>query len=283
MNPPCLLGNSGRERGTPMDSTVMSRATEANDVLAARADERLAHAYEQIAHADEQLARLTEQMTRMEQEEAARPASAVLLKRPSRGRPLLRGFIGVVTAACIIGGALALQSSYGATAGPAIARWAEPYLGSVSWSPLAKPEQATQPMPSGVRLAAVDAAPPPAMPLAQAGTQDVASPHAMTSPDVAQVLQTMARDLTTVQQGIEDLKASQERLASENARIAEQFKASQEQLTRLVARVSEQEQRATRAAVPPPPPRPIAEAARRPAPVSPQARAQPLQLQPAQR
>src|SRR5512144_2596386 len=157
-----------------MDSTVMSRATEANDALAARANERLAHAYEQIANADEQLARLTEQMTRMEQD-AARPASAVLLNRPSRGRPLLRGFIGVVAAACIIGGALALQSSYGATAGPAIARWAAPYLGSVSWSSLAKPEQVTQ--PSGVRLAAVDAAPPPAMPLAQAGTQDVASPH----------------------------------------------------------------------------------------------------------
>jgi hypothetical protein len=266
-----------------MDSTVTSRATEANDVLAARADERLAHAYEQIRHADEQLARLTEQMTRMEQE-AARPASAVLLK-PSRGRPLLRGFIGVMAAACIIGGALALQSSYGATAGPAIARWAAPYLGSVSWSPLAKPEQITQPMPSGVRLAAADAAPPPAMPLAQAGTQDVASPHSMPSADVAQVLQTMARDLTTVQQGIEELKASQARLASDNAGIAEQFKASQEQLMRLVARLSEQEQRAARAAVPPPPPpsRPIAEAARRPAPAAPQARAQPLQLQPAQR
>jgi hypothetical protein len=265
-----------------MDPTVMSRATEANDALAARADERLAHAYEQIANADEQLARLTEQMTRMEQD-AARPASAVLLKRPSRGRPLLRGFIGVVAAACIIGGALVLQSSYGATAKPAIARWAAPYLGSVSWSPFAKPEQVTQPMPSGVRLAAADAAPPPAMPLAQAGTQDVASPHAVTSPDVAQALQTMARDLTAVQQGLEDLKASQERLASDNARIAEQFKASQDQLTRLATRVSEQEQRAARAAVPSPPPRPVAEPARRLAPASPQARAQPLQLQPGQR
>lgn len=263
-----------------MDSTVMSRATEANDALAARANERLAHAYEQIASADEQLARLTEQMSRMEQD-AARPPSAVLLKRPSRGRPLLRGFIGVVAAAGIIGGALVLQSSYGATAGPAIARWAAPYLGSVSWLPLAKPEQGTQ--PSGVRLAAADASPPPAMPLAQAGTQDVAPPHAVTSSELAQLLQTVTRDLATVQQGIDELKASQERLANENTRIAEQVRASQDQLTRLTTRVSEQEQRAARAAVPPPPPRPVAEPARRPAPVSPQARAQPLQLQPAQR
>lgn len=265
-----------------MDSTVMSRATEANDALAARANERLAHAYEQIASADEQLARLTEQMTRMEQD-AARPISAVLLKRPSRGRPLLRGFIGVVAAACIIGGALALQSSYGATAGPAIARWAAPYLGSVSWLPLAKPEQVTQPMPSGVRLAAADAAPPPAMPLAQAGTQDAAPPP-VTLPELAQLLQTMTRDLATVQQGIDELKASQERLANDNTKIAEQVRASQDQLTRLATRVSEQEQRAARAAVPPPPPppRPVAEPARRPAPASPQARAQPLQLQPGQ-
>ena len=54
----------------------------------------------------------------------------------------------------------------------------------------------------------------------------------------------MARDLATVQQGIEQLKANQEQLASDNAKAVEQFKASQEQMTRLVARVSEQEQRA---------------------------------------
>ena len=69
-----------------MDSTVMPKTTEADDALAARADERLAHAYEQIALADEQLARLTEQMTRMEKQPARQP-SAVLRQRPSRGGP----------------------------------------------------------------------------------------------------------------------------------------------------------------------------------------------------
>jgi len=97
------------------------------------------------------------------------------------------------------------------------------------------------------------------------------------------LLQTMTRDLATLQQGIDELKASQERLANDNTKITEQVRASQDQLTRLATRVSEQEQRAARAAVPSPPPRPVAEPARRPAPASPQARAQPLQLQPAQR
>ena len=99
-----------------------------------------------------------------------------------------------------------------------------------------------------------------------------------------QQLQAVARDLATVQQGIDQLRAGQEQLASDNARAAEQFKASQEQMTRLVARVSEQEQRAAKPA--PPALRPVAEPARKPVPVqaSSQARAAPpLQLQPAPR
>jgi hypothetical protein len=102
----------------------------------------------------------------------------------------------------------------------------------------------------------------------------------LTPAELAQLLQTMARDLATVQQGIEQLKASQEQLAGDNAKAVEQFKASQEQMTRLVAKVSEQDQRVR---PPAPPPRPIAEPARRPAPAqaSSQVRAQPMQLQPA--
>jgi hypothetical protein len=262
----------------------MPRSSEADDVLTARADERLAHAYDQIARADEQLARLTEQLTRMEQDSAHSPIPLqhIPLRRQPRGRPALRAFIGLLAAAGIAGAAFIAQSSYGDTIRPVIAQWVAPYLGSVSWASLAKPDVAAQPAPSGVRLAAVEAAPAQAAPLAQAATQDAASPPALASPELA-LLQTMARDLAAVQQGIEQLKAGQEQLASDNAKAAEQIKASQEQLTRLVARVSEQEQRAARAAVPPPPPpRPVAEPARKP-PASSQARAQPLQLQPGQR
>ena len=48
-----------------MISTPNLEAAEADNVLAARADERLAHAYQQIARADEQLARVTEQLSKM--------------------------------------------------------------------------------------------------------------------------------------------------------------------------------------------------------------------------
>ena len=51
----------------------------------------------------------------------------------------------------------------------------------------------------------------------------------------------MARDLATVEQGIEQLKASQEQLARDNAKLAEQLKVNQERMTRvLLAKSSEQ-------------------------------------------
>ena len=264
-----------------MESTVMPKSTEADDVLAARADERLAHAYDQIALADAQLARLTEQLTRMEQDSVQNPIPVMMARKPSRGHPALRGFFGLLAAVGIAGAAFVAQSSYGDTVRPVIARWAAPYLGSVSWLE-AKPELAAQPGPSGVRLAsAAEAAPAQAAPAAPAAPQDSASSAAVASSEMTLLLQTMARDLVTVQQGIEELKANQERIAGDNAKVVEQLKASQEQTARLVARISEQEQRAKPLA-PPPPTRPVAEAARKPAPVqaSSQGRAPPIQLQP---
>ena len=265
-----------------MDSAVMPKSKEADHNLASRADERLAHAYGQIASADEQLARLTEKLKRMEQEPPPRRPRIIAARRPSRGRPALRGFIGLLAALGIGAVAFVSQSSYGEAAKPVIA-WAAPYVGS--WLPQAKPEFSGQPAPSGVRLAAADAVSVQATPSAPAGSQDNASPPVMASAEQAELLQTMARDLATMQQGIEQLKASQEQLVNENAKTVEQLRASEAQVTRLVAKISELEQRARPPA--PPPPRPIAEPARRPAPAqatsqaSPQARAQPMQLQPA--
>jgi hypothetical protein len=266
-----------------MDSTVMPKSTEADDALTARADERLAHAYDQIARADEQLARLTAQLARMEQDTARHPSAippaAVLRQPPPRGT--LRGFVGLLAATCIIGAALISWSDYGEAVRPIIARWVAPYISSVSWLAPATPQPPAQPGPSSVRVAT--AGPAPLLAAAQAGPPDSASPtSALASPELAQLLQTMARDLATVQRGIEELKANQERFAGENAKAVEQVKASQEQVARLVAKVSEkpseQDPRARTAA---PPPQPIANPARKPVPS--QARAQPLQLQPAAR
>jgi hypothetical protein len=86
------------------------------------------------------------------------------------------------------------------------------------------------------------------------------------------LLETMARDLATVEQEIEQLKSSQEQMVRDNA---EQLRATQEQMTRLIATATERN-------LPPkisaPTPRPTAATpTRKPLPTlsSPQATAQP--------
>jgi uncharacterized protein YoxC len=89
----------------------------------------------------------------------------------------------------------------------------------------------TQPNPSSVQLAAAEPAPP-----AQIAPHDVTPTAVPVSPEPAKLLQTMARDLANVEREIEQLKASQQQLASDNAKAIEQIKASQEQAARDIAR-----------------------------------------------
>jgi hypothetical protein len=276
-----------------MDSSANTKQTDPRDAgpglstqdveLVARADERLAHAYEQIARADEQLSRVNEQISRMEYD-AAQKKAANKLSRPSRGRPALRGFIGLLLTACICIAAF-VSHSYGETARLMISHWA-PQLAAASSLPLETPKPAAEQSAPAVRLAAADATVSQLPSPAQNAPQD-AAPTPI-SPEVTQLLQTMSRDLANMQQEVERLKAGQEELARENAGIAEQLKASQEQMTRAIANASEQKVQArTSAATSANPPRPVANPARKPVSTLPptQARAQvraPVQLQPRQ-
>jgi hypothetical protein len=79
-------------------------------------------------------------------------------------------------------------------------------------------------------------APPPA----QTTAQVVAPTAAPISHELAQRLQTMARDLAIVTQGIEQLKISQEHMVRDNAAFGEQLKAVLSQLTRDNAALVEQ-------------------------------------------
>jgi uncharacterized membrane protein YccC len=259
-----------------MSSTTAPKAIEPNDVLVARADERLAHAYDGIARADEQLARLNEQLSKLEHEAAYQPSAAV--GRRPRGRPALRGFIGLLLALCVFIGAFVSQSSYGDAAKLIVARWA-PQLILTSSLPTEKPGLPAQPNSTAQVAVATPVLSQPT-PSAQTAPQDVAPAAAPISPELAQLLQTMARDLANVGQGIEQIRANQEQAARENAMATEQLKASQEQMTRLIAktselnRASEQNLRPRTSA---PPVRPIATATRKPVPThpSPQAGARP--------
>jgi chromosome segregation ATPase len=82
----------------------------------------------------------------------------------------------------------------------------------------------------------------------------------------------MARELADVQRSIEQLKANQQQISSDNAKAVEALKASQDEIKRVLTKVSEQNQPKTS-----PPPAQPAPAVRKPERTlpSPQARARP--------
>jgi hypothetical protein len=263
-----------------MSSTQNPQLAEQDKVLVARADERLAHAYEQIARADEQLARVTERLSGLDRN-AERQPLAGMARPESRGWPVLRGLVGLVLAAGIAVAAFLSQSSYGETVKASVAQWA-PRLGLSAMLPREKPGLAGQPDPSGIQLAAAD--PASAQPAGSVQAASQGGAQAGGAPDLAQVLQAMAADLASLKQAIEQvragqeqiasnnanaieqLKAGQERLASDNANAAAQLKASQEQIAALLAKASE-----------PKAPAPSAQPGRRVSSVAP---APPVQLRP---
>jgi hypothetical protein len=275
-----------------MNSTPTPNGIEPHNAAIAGADERLAQAHEQIVRADKDLARLSEQLAKMERD-AGHPASggpglSSAGSRPQSppGRPALRALVGLPLAACIVVAALVLQSSYGGEARLIVARWA-PQLVSTPSSPPENAPLPAQPDPSIVQVAAVEAAPPQATPPAQAAPQD-APPQAMTLAQAApkdaapvataavsdqtQMLQTMARDLANLERSIEQLKANQQQIASDNAKAIEELKASQEETKRALAKVSEHNPPKTSPA--PAPPAPTLRKPERP-PQSPYARVRP--------
>jgi chromosome segregation ATPase len=50
----------------------------------------------------------------------------------------------------------------------------------------------------------------------------------------------MARDLANVERNIEQLRANQQQIASDNSKAIEELKSSQDEIKRVLARVSEQ-------------------------------------------
>jgi hypothetical protein len=236
-----------------MESTQNPEQAGARD---ARADEKLPSDYEKIVR--EELARVQERLAKLAPAgepgslepmiAAFRPAPANDIKiapddRPAPKAGAVRGVMGFAMAVCIAGGAVVWQSSYGEEAKQMIAAWV-PQLGSTS-SP-----QTEQTGPPAQQVAAADTAapqPPPAAEAAppdaappDAAPPDAAAPAASAPPDFSESLQTMTRDIAGLQQAIEKLKAGQDQMVRDNARVAEQLRANQEQITRLLAKASEQ-------------------------------------------
>jgi hypothetical protein len=154
-----------------------------------------------------------------------RPAAAVNNvqvpgDRPSVGRRAVRAFAGFLLTACIGGAGVAWQF-YGDAAKRIIASWAPRFV--LTSSPLLQnPAPPEQPSPPTVQAVDLNVAPPqPAAP-AQTAPKGVAPTAAALSPDSAQLLQSMARDLASVGQEIEQLKASQQQMSRDVAKRSEQ-------------------------------------------------------------
>jgi hypothetical protein len=235
-----------------MNSIPTSKANQPPDAPVPHADERLAHAYGQITRAGEELARVSEQVAKMEHDaerrsSAGRP-SAGPRPQSSQGRPALRAFVGLVLAACIVVATLVLQSTYGA--GP---------KQLVSTLPSENPPAPARPTPSTVQVAAAEATPPQATPLPQVAPQEATPTPTAAHPDQTELLQTMARDLASLERSIEELKANQQQLARDSSKAIEELKANQEEMKRALARASEQNPAKTS-----PPPAPSTPTLRKP-------------------
>ena len=200
-----------------MDTTLNPKQTDPPHVLVARAHDEFAHAHERIARAGEEIARAEEQLSKLEHDAARHPSDhpqtrmntfrpAVPGNRPLLDRPAVRGFTGLLLAACIGVAAIAWQSPYGDAGKQIIARWA-PQLVVTSSLPLENLGLPAQPSPPTVQAAAAQTAPPQPAPPAQTAPEDVAPTAAALSPELTQLLQSMARDLATLGQGIELLKS----------------------------------------------------------------------------
>jgi small-conductance mechanosensitive channel len=123
----------------------------------------------------------------------------------------------LLLATCIFIGAFVSQSAYGDAARLIVGQW-------TSSLPLKRPGLPVQPSPSAAQVVAAEPMPPQSTPSAQTVPQEAAPTVAPLSPELAQMLQTMAHDLANVQQGIEQLKTSQEQTASCNAKALELLK-----------------------------------------------------------
>jgi hypothetical protein len=226
-----------------MDSTLKPKQTDdPHDFLVVTPDDvRVAPSDEELSNLLRNAARhLSDPQTHRGSDVAAgasipsvdttfRPSAVenVLVPGPRRsiGGRAVRAFAALLLAGCIGVAAMAWQSR-GDVAKRAIAKWTPNFV-LTSWLPTETPGLPAQSTPPAIQAAVANTAPPQPSPLARTAAEGVA-PTAAVSPDSAQLLQTMARDLATVAQELEQLKGS-----------VEQLKASQQQMSRDVVRAYE--------------------------------------------
>lgn len=203
----------------------------------------LLQAYEHIGGASERLSRAGDRAFAPEQ--GAAPGRSDEQKRSavpgrsSRPKPARRGLMGLALAACVCAVAAFAWYSYGREARLIVAGWVSQRF-PASLPLLLGQDTEARPSPSAIGAAATDAAIPQPAPPVQTAPQDAVPKAAPMAPELAQWLQTAARDLANLEQGIKQLKASQEQIARDNAELAERLRATEVQMARDNAAVAEQ-------------------------------------------
>jgi hypothetical protein len=199
-----------------------------------------------------------------------RPAAVDNALIPGKGRSMarraLRAFAALLLAACI-GLAAVAWRSYGDKITKQIAKMATQLVMTSSLQSAEKPAPPEQPAVPAVEAEAANPAPPqPAAPAETAAQVVVPAAPAAAAPsaDSAQLIQSMARDLASLGQEMEQLKAG-----------IEELKASQQQISRDLTKASEAKasEQSQRSRVSAPPLRPAAARPRKPIPPYPPAQA----------
>jgi len=238
---------------------------------AKRAGGELAHAYEQIKSAKEELAQLDQLVSAMERgddgpsirqgQTGAGPSDATVNEAPAPrtsenkaphpgvrpGRPMLPALVGFLLAICIFGAAFA--SRYRNEAKAVMARWVPAV--SIAHKEASEPRGPTKPLIAQATDQVADGVAdargrpsPPAAP-SQKETKDVPSAGATTSADgtsadLAQSLKTIAHDLASINEKLDQLKTSYDQKLREHADAIQQLKTTQEQSARDNARIAAQ-------------------------------------------
>src|SRR6266576_4519920 len=142
-----------------------------------------------------------------------RPAAVNNVRVPGHQPPIgaraVRAFIGFLLALCI-GVAGIVWQAYGDAVKQTAARWAPQFV-LTSSLPLQKTGPPEQPNQPAVQASAAKAAVP----------ESVAPATAAASPESAQLLQSMARDLASLKEEIEQLKGSQEQMSRDIAKVSD--------------------------------------------------------------
>jgi hypothetical protein len=243
-----------------MQSEPKTPEIDPRDVGIAPEPEPPGRIYKQVVR--EVLARIDQRLADIERQAVTEPAEGHAGGRTPLRNRLKRVSIGLLVMAGVIGAVFVWQRFDGDTAKAMVARFTPRFLTD---APSTQDDQeAAKGAGSTTVGTAADGRPAsdtrsamadnPATPLDRTTPEpDGQQSTASASPDMASTIEKMSRDIATLGQGIEQLKASQEQLSRDSAKATEQFKASEDQLIRMLLRVSEQQTPQPKTAVSTPP------------------------------